>query len=133
MYRRFKCRIPINLQMFAEGAGNSGSGGSGGSTTGGDGGVDGTSGGNGGQTPPTVDYERIQKMLDGTLKAKEDTALKAYFKQQGLTEDEAAQAIEAFKRQKAQNQPDALNASRAAYRRPEPGSTGPGSGTASKD
>lgn len=107
MYKRFKCRIPMNLQMFAEGAGSSGSGGSGGSTTGGDGGAGAASGGNGGQTPPAVDYERIQKMLDGTLKAKEDTALKAYFRQQGLTEDEAAQAIEAFKQQKAQNQPDA--------------------------
>lgn len=31
---------------------------------------------------PAIDYGKIQQMLDGTLAAKEDTALKAYFKQQ---------------------------------------------------
>lgn len=55
---------------------------------------------------PAVDYDKIQKMLDGTLSAKEDTALKAYFKQQGLSQEEMDQAIAAFKTQKAQNTPD---------------------------
>ena len=54
----------------------------------------------------TVDYDKIQKMLDGTLKAKEDTALKAYFKQQGLTADEAAEAIKDFKAKRASQTPD---------------------------
>lgn len=45
-------------------------------------------------------------MLEGTLAAKEDTALKAYFKQQNLSEEEMAQAIAAFKQQKAAQQPD---------------------------
>ncbi len=45
-------------------------------------------------------------MLDGTLAAKEDTALKAYFKQQGLSQREAEQAMSAFKAEKAKNQPD---------------------------
>lgn len=58
------------------------------------------------QTPPTIDYAKIQQMLDGTLKAKEDTALKAYFKQQGLSQQEAEQAMETFKQQKAANTPD---------------------------
>lgn len=57
-------------------------------------------------TPPTIDYGKIQQMLDGTLAAKEDTALKAYFKQQGLSQEEAEQAITAFKTQKAANQPN---------------------------
>lgn len=56
--------------------------------------------------PPAIDYEKIQQMLDGTLAAKEDTALKAYFKQQGLSQQEAEQAMAAFKQQKAANQPD---------------------------
>lgn len=56
--------------------------------------------------PPAIDYEKIQQMLDGTLAAKEDTALKAYFKQQGLSQQEAEQAMAAFKKQKAANQPD---------------------------
>jgi len=45
-------------------------------------------------------------MLDGTLAAKEDVALKAYFKQQGLSQQEAEQAMAAFKAEKAKNQPD---------------------------
>lgn len=55
---------------------------------------------------PAIDYGKIQQMLDGTLAAKEDTALKAYFKQQGLSQDEVEQAIAAFKQQKAANAPD---------------------------
>lgn len=55
---------------------------------------------------PTIDYNKIQQMLNGTLAAKEDTALKAYFKQQGLSQEELDQAITAFKQQKAANQPD---------------------------
>lgn len=65
------------------------------------------------QTPPAaqqqgqqIDYAKIQQMLDGTLAAKEDTALKAYFKQQGLSQQEVEQAIAAFKQQKAANTPD---------------------------
>lgn len=55
---------------------------------------------------PAIDYDKIQQMLNGTLAAKEDTALKAYFKQQGLSQQEVEQAISAFKQQKAANQPD---------------------------
>lgn len=58
------------------------------------------------QQAPEIDYAKIQQMLEGTLKAKEDTALKAYFKQQGLSQEEAEQAIAAFKQQKAASQPD---------------------------
>ena len=55
---------------------------------------------------PAIDYGKIQQMLDGTLAAKEDTALKAYFKQQGLSQQEVEQAIAAFKQQSAANTPD---------------------------
>lgn len=55
---------------------------------------------------PVIDYDKIQQMLSGTLAAKEDTALKAYFKQQGLSQEEAEQAMAAFKQQKAASQPD---------------------------
>lgn len=58
------------------------------------------------QTAPVIDYAKIQQMLDGTLAAKEDTALKAYFKQQGLSQQDAEQAMAAFKQQKAANMPD---------------------------
>lgn len=53
-----------------------------------------------------IDYEKIQQMLDGTLQAKEKTALNAYFKQQGLSEDEAATAIADFKAKREASKPD---------------------------
>ena len=84
--------IPMNLQFFA----------------------DDTTGSNNGDTQQndssvntlSVDYGKIQQMLDGTLAAKEDVALKAYFKQQGLSQQEVEQAITSFKQQKAANQPN---------------------------
>lgn len=103
MFKRFRSKMPMRLQMFAEGG------------TGGAGGGSSTEGGtqnqntNQQQNEPSgfqVDYNRIQQMLDGTLAAKEDTALKAYFKQQGLSQQEAEQAMAAFKQQKAANTPD---------------------------
>lgn len=93
----------MNLQFFAEPTGSAA-------------GTEPTAGAQGQQTPPAtggqqtvppaVDYTKIQQMLEGTLAAKEDTALKAYFKQQGLSEEEMKQAIAAFKQQKAASQPD---------------------------
>ena len=59
-----------------------------------------------GQGTQPIDYAKIQQMLDGTLAAKEDIALKAYFKQQGLSQQEAEQAMSAFKAEKAKKQPD---------------------------
>ena len=58
------------------------------------------------QSGTQIDYDKIQQMLNRTLKAKEDTALKAYFKQQGLSQEEVEQAINTFKQQKAANTPD---------------------------
>lgn len=96
-------KFPMNLQLFAEP---------------GTGVTEPPAGGQGAQTPPAagqqtqpgqapaIDYAKIQQMLDGTLSAKEDTALKAYFKQQGLSQEEAEQAMTAFKQQKAAQQPD---------------------------
>ena len=57
-------------------------------------------------TSVAVDYSKIQQMLEGTLQAKEETALKAYFKQQGLSQEEAEKAIANYKAEKAKNTPD---------------------------
>ena len=91
-------RLPMNIQFFAEGGTGSDPSGNPSPEQG--------AAGQTGQQAPVIDYARIQQMLDGTLAAKEDTALKAYFKQQGLSQQEAEQAIAAFKQQKAANQPD---------------------------
>lgn len=99
------CKFPMNLQLFAD----SGAGGSE-TPAGGQGNQQTSRGGEqkdpAAQTPPVIDYAKIQQMLDGTLAAKEDTALKAYFKQQGLSQQEAEQAMASFKAEKAKNQPD---------------------------
>ena len=93
-------KFPMNLQLFADPAGGQEPAAGGQESTAG--GTGGAASGQGVQ----IDYGKIQQMLEGTLAAKEDTALKAYFKQQGLSQQEVEQAIAAFKQQKAANQPD---------------------------
>lgn len=108
--------MPLNLQLFAA---DTGAGGAGTSATG-QAPENQPGAGQGGNAQP-IDYEKIQTMLNGTLAAKEDTALKAYFKQQGLSQQEAEQAMAAFKAEKAKNQPDVnalqtqLTSAQAAY------------------
>lgn len=91
-------KIPMNLQIFAE------PGGAG--TEPGVAGIQQNQPASPQTTAPTIDYDKIKQMLEGTLAAKEDTALKAYFKQQGLSQQEVEQAIATFKAEKAKNQPD---------------------------
>lgn len=99
-------RLPLNLQFFAREAGDDAGNGEGAGESG--------QQGNGQVSQQTeqkpaagaIDYDKIQHMLEGTLAAKEDTALKSYFKQQGLSQEEAEQAISAFKAQKAKSQPN---------------------------
>ena len=59
----------------------------------------------GGQAP-AIDYDRIAQILEGKQAATEDSVLKGYFKQQGLSKEEMEQAIAAFKQKKAASQPD---------------------------
>lgn len=107
MYKRFKCRMPMNLQIFAQTDGAGSGGAAAGQTTGAQEGHAGQNQNTGGASQPPIDYDKIQQMLDGTLAAKENTALRAYFKQQGLSEEEMRQAIAAFKEQKTKNTPNA--------------------------
>ena len=55
---------------------------------------------------PEIDYEKIASILDGKQKATEESVLKGYFKQQGLTGDEMKSAIEMFKKDKASREPN---------------------------
>lgn len=55
---------------------------------------------------PVFDYDKLVNILAGRQAANEESVLKGYFKQQGITGEEAVQAIEAFKAQKAKNTPD---------------------------
>ncbi|MBR3385218.1 MAG: hypothetical protein IKG69_08495 [Atopobiaceae bacterium] len=58
------------------------------------------------EQPQGVDYEKLASILDGRQAATEDKVLKGYFREQGMSGDEMAQAIEAFKSQRASQQPD---------------------------
>lgn len=58
------------------------------------------------QAAPEIDYDKIASIIQGKQTVTEDTILKNYFKQQGLSQEEMKQAITTFKEQKAKNQPD---------------------------
>lgn len=53
-----------------------------------------------------IDYDKLADILDGRQKANEETVLKGYFKEQGLTGDQMAEAIKSFKDAQAAKAPD---------------------------
>ena len=58
------------------------------------------------QQTPAFDYEKLASIVAGKQNVAEDTVLKNYFKQQGLSQEEAEKAIASFKEEKAKNTPD---------------------------
>lgn len=56
--------------------------------------------------PPAFDYAKLADIVAGKQTVAEDTVLKNYFRNQGMTEEEMKQAISVFKQQKAASQPD---------------------------
>lgn len=60
----------------------------------------------------TFDYDKLANIVAGKQAVAEDTVLKNYFKQQGMSEEEMKQAVKAFKEQKTASQPD-VNAMQA--------------------
>ena len=55
---------------------------------------------------PIIDYEKLSSIIAGKQAATEESVLKGYLKQQGLSKEEMEQAINTFKQQKAASQPD---------------------------
>ena len=58
------------------------------------------------QTAPEFDYEKLASIITGKQSVTEDTVLKNYFKQQGLSKEEIETAISSFKEQKKASQPN---------------------------
>lgn len=58
------------------------------------------------QSAPAIDYDKLAEIIAGKQSATEDSVLKGYFKQQGLSGDEMKQAIDNFKAEKKKNTPD---------------------------
>lgn len=54
-----------------------------------------------------IDYDKIQAIVDGRNAKTEDSILKSYFHQQGLSEEEMKTAIVDFKNNKAQREKEA--------------------------
>ena len=59
-----------------------------------------------GNPAPVFDYDKLASLINGKQSVAEDTVLKSYFKEQGLSADEMKQAIGALKEQKTKNTPD---------------------------
>lgn len=93
--------LPLNLQFFAS---PSGADQQGNDSQGND--AQNQPGAANQQNTPGFDYEKIANIVAGKQSVAEDTVLKSYFKQQGLSKEEAEQAMAAFKTEKAKNQPD---------------------------
>ena len=85
----------MNLHLFDEGVDN----GNGGQNAGGNGSH------NAGNTG-TFTYEQLDEIASSRADRASKAALKSYFQQQGLSEQEAAAAIEQYKKDKASRQPD---------------------------
>lgn len=82
-----KLKVPLNLQLFAEGDNQGGNI---------------SEGNQEGTTTPQIDYEKMAEAINKRTSQTADSVLKGYLKQQGLTGDELTQAIESFKTQKSQ-------------------------------
>lgn len=94
--------LPMNLQLFAE-PGEGGQSGAGeGSQS-----KDGTGGSSGQQSGGvSFDYEKLASIISGKQTVTEQTVLKNYFKEQGLSKEEAEEAVRTYKAQKAEHEPD---------------------------
>lgn len=96
-----KTLLPMKLQFFAEGDGASGQGDSNNQQMQTQQNQQNQQG-----TEPAFDYDKLANIIAGKQSVAEDTVLKGYFKQQGLSQEELNQAIQSFKAEKAKNQPD---------------------------
>ena len=52
---------------------------------------------------PSIDYDKIQGMIDSRNSKTEESVLKSYFQSQGMSADEMKEAINTFKTQKEEN------------------------------
>lgn len=57
-------------------------------------------------TPPQIDYEKLAQIVAGKQSVTEDSVLRGYFKQQGLSKEDADKAIAEFKDRQKQNDPN---------------------------
>lgn len=82
---------------------------------GGSGGAGGTGGdGGGNSTTVEIDYEKLASIINGKQKVAEETVLKNYFKEQGLSKEQIDEAIKNYKAKQDENKPDVEGLTKAA-------------------
>lgn len=87
------------LQLFEDGSG-AGSGNQGGNSG------DGNGANNAGGNQGSFSYAQAEEIATARAERAERSALKSYFQQQGMTEEQVTQAIAAYKEQQKKSQPD---------------------------
>ena len=96
-------RKRMYLQLFEDGTG-AGSNGQGGNNAGNGNGNQGNAGETGNQA--TFSYAQAEEIAQARAERAERSALKSYFQQQGMSEDQVTQAIADYKDQQKKNQPN---------------------------
>lgn len=96
-------RKRMYLQLFEDGIGV-GSNGQGGNNAGNGNGNQGNAGETGNQA--TFSYAQAEEIAQARAERAERSALKSYFQQQGMSEDQVTQAIADYKAQQKKNQPN---------------------------
>lgn len=96
-------RKRMYLQLFEDGIG-AGSNGQGGNNAGNGNGNQGNAGETGNQA--TFSYAQAEEIAQARAERAERSALKSYFQQQGMSEDQVTQAIADYKAQQKKNQPN---------------------------
>ena len=87
----------MNLQLFADG-GEGGSGSQGGNAGSGNGGQ--------GSAGAAYSFEQAEEIANARAQRAEQAALKSYFQQQGMTEDEVRAALEEYKTKQERQKPN---------------------------
>lgn len=100
---RKNMRKRMYLQLFEDGTG-AGSNGQGGNNAGNGNGNQGNAGETGNQA--TFSYAQAEEIAQARAERAERSALKSYFQQQGMSEDQVTQAIADYKAQQKKNQPN---------------------------
>ena len=97
-------KMPMNLQFFAEGSGEGGEGNGNQNNNAGNGNRNQNTGNN--NQGATYTQEQLDGIVNSRTARAEQSALRSFFQQQGMSENEVTQAINSYKEQRAKNKPD---------------------------
>ena len=97
-------KMPMNIQFFAEGSGEGGEGNGNPNNNAGEGNSNQNTGNN--NQGATYTQEQLDGIVNNRIARAEQSALKSFFQQQGMSENEVTQAINSYKEQRAKNAPD---------------------------